>query len=109
MLPSYEEVADDLAQMCWTARPVPLKKPTRKGLGRYAAMSICNSRDLEEWPYWRQLWFAATRATDMMLDYYGIRLPADTFDQWRLLVRAYLVNEEDMDDTARKALKWASR
>lgn len=114
MLPSYEELADTLKGLGWVARPILYQKPTRKGLGRYAATSILHSKEVREagWPYWHQLWFSATTATRILLDYEDVRLPADTFDQWRVLVRQYVLRDRKVymdDETAQQAYAWASR
>lgn len=114
MLPSYEELADTLRGQGWVARPILYQRPTRKGLGRYAAESILNSREIKEsgWAHWHKLWFAATTATRILLDYESVRLPADTFDQWRAVARQGVLRDGRVtvdDEIAQKVYTWASR
>lgn len=110
MLPRYQDVAEALQQQGFQPRRIPEKRPTKKGLARYAMVCIFTDPQIEEYPYWHRLWFAAVGATDLLLDYLDVRTPADTFDGMRLQVQLRLADPAArQSDTAKKAWKWATR
>jgi hypothetical protein len=112
MLPTYEMVAEALRQDGWTPLPDPQKRPTRKGLGRYAARSVLSSDPLRlaRWPRWHKLWFAARYTQFMFEEQLDIRLPSTTFSTWRLRVKLQLEDPDDRrDELAEKAYRWATR
>lgn len=112
MLPSYGAVAEALSQNGWRPQAVPVKRPTRKGLGRFAALSVLRGLEAEEsdWPRWHELWFAARMAQLLMLDWFDVRLPSQTFWAWKLQVCLSLEDPGDRrDELAEKAFRWASR
>lgn len=109
-LPSYEDVADCLDSRGWTAAMIPQKKPTRKGLVRYAAQSVLRNKEMQSLPYWQQLWLSA-REAHVVMRWLGFRAPADAFEDWRLQVRLRLQDPEvrQSHPDGERAYKWASR
>ena len=112
-LPSYSDVYGWVHEQGLEPLPVPQKRPTRKGLGRYLRDCIEESFDPYTTPRWERRWLACTDAYSTMLDIFDLRLPSTTFAMDRLYVRAWLedvakeaYSDEDLPPR-KKAYKWA--
>ena len=114
-LPSYSDLYEWFYVHGLMPTPVPDKRPTRKGLGRYARDTVMLNSSLLI-PRWQRRWIGCTSAYDIMLNHFDIRLPSQTFWYDRLLVDEDIQHEKDegiRPDTSEgrttrsQALRWA--
>jgi hypothetical protein len=110
-LPTYKQVHDALPPGL-RGVVIPMKRPTRVGLGHFVAKSWREGNGatwLAHPPEWKMIWLSDIYAYRFMLEMFYVRLPAHTFRhdaaRVRFLLRYPDTRRNDLD--AQRANRWA--